>query len=52
MIAVQSRYVRRRVKSIAFHISARGMSVIHTALSGAACLLFFGGMSCLMGLFQ
>lgn len=52
MITAQARYIRRRLPSISFHISDRGISLIHTLASGAACLLFFGGFCCLMGLLQ
>ncbi|WP_303828907.1 hypothetical protein [Asticcacaulis taihuensis] len=52
MIAAAPQYIRRRVRSIALHISDRGLSIIHTGLSGIACLVFFGGLCCLMGVMQ
>jgi len=52
MIAARIQYVRRRRSpGIAFHIRNRGRSIIHTLASALACLAFFGGLVCLMGLF-
>jgi len=53
MIASETRYLRRRPAGIYFHITRSKLTrIAHTLASGAACLIFFGGLCCLMGLMQ